>query len=154
MNKLHCKQTFLLQNQGFVGRWKNKINIAIKQTLILITTLVSFNAEAEISRRFENRQKNKRRQDFKRAEDSTKRPKEELGKRIWIDAIRTENISIQVVLLQSTYMYLNVLMKKRGEHMSRRRKRYIANCYRDYINYRQALEMEKKWNSNLRKWSC
>lgn len=39
----------------------------------------------------------------------------------------------------------------RGEHMSRRRKRYIANCYRDYINYRQALEMEKKWNSNLRK---
>lgn len=57
MKKLHCKQTFSFTESRLCRSLKNRIVIDIKQTLIFITTLVSFNAEAEISRRFENRKK-------------------------------------------------------------------------------------------------
>lgn len=57
MKKLHCKQTFSFTESRLCRSLKNRIVIDIKQTLIFITTLVSFNAEQEISRRFENREK-------------------------------------------------------------------------------------------------
>lgn len=57
MNKLHCKQTFSFTESRLCRSLKNRIVIDIKQTLIFITTLVSFNAEQELSRRFENREK-------------------------------------------------------------------------------------------------
>lgn len=55
MNKLHFKQTFSFTESRLCRSLKNRIVIDIKQTLIFITTLVSFNAEPDISRRFENR---------------------------------------------------------------------------------------------------
>lgn len=75
--------------------------------------------------------------------------KAELRKRILIDAKRTENMLTPNASPEHLPQYQNA--SEGGAHMSRQRKRNIAKCYRDKTKVSEALETEKRRNSNLRK---